>query len=169
MLVYLTGFMGSGKTTFGRRLARLAGTRFIDLDHEVELAEGKSVASIFSEKGEDYFRQAEASALRSIDTQLGGVIATGGGAPCFAGNMEYMHQTGVTVYLKMSPAALASRLEGAIQERPLLDGLSGERLLRYIDLKVKEREPWYLKSKIIVDGLNANPRELLGSLPPTMP
>lgn len=166
MLVYLTGFMGSGKTTFGRRLATLAGVRFIDLDREVELAEGKSVASIFSEKGEEYFRHAEAMALRGFDTQPGAVIATGGGAPCYGGNMEYMNQTGVTVYLKMSPAALASRLEGSTQTRPLLVGLSGEKLLGYIEEKVKEREPWYLKSKIIFDGLNANPKELLGMLPP---
>ena len=166
MLVYLTGFMGSGKTTFGRRLARLLGVRFIDLDHEVELAEGKGVASIFSENGEEHFRHAEAAALRGIDTQSGAVIATGGGAPCYAGNMEYMNQTGVTVYLKMSPAALASRLEGRTHTRPLLVGLSGEKLLRYIEEKVKEREPWYLKSKVIYDGLNANPEELLKSLPP---
>jgi len=161
MIVYLTGFMGSGKTTTGRKLAALAGVRFVDIDTETEKNEGKSISRIFSEEGEEHFRKAEYDALRRVDMTDGVVIATGGGTPCYADNMDYMNKTGITVYLKMTPAALASRLEYAMVSRPLIAGLRGESLLTYISDKINEREPYYLRSQIIFEGLNADAKMLL--------
>lgn len=161
MIVYLTGFMGSGKTTTGKSLAKLAGARFIDIDNEIEKSAGKSISRIFSEDGEEHFRKAEYDALRSVDLTDSAVIATGGGTPCYADNIDYMNKTGVTVYLKMTPAALASRLEAAMTTRPLIAGLRGESLIRYISDKIAEREPYYLSSRIIFEGLNAKPELLL--------
>ncbi|MFO7575967.1 MAG: shikimate kinase [Bacteroidales bacterium] len=161
MIVYLTGFMGSGKTTTGRKLAALAGARFVDIDTEIEKAAGKSISRIFSEEGEVHFRKTEYDVLRRIDLTDGAVIATGGGTPCYADNMDYMNNTGITVYLKMTPAALASRLEYAMVSRPLIAGLSGESLNRYISDKITEREPYYLRSQIIFEGLNADAKLLL--------
>lgn len=161
MIIYLTGFMGSGKTTTGRKLAVLTGARFIDLDTEIEKTAGKSISSIFSEEGEQHFRKYEYDELRRIDLSEGAVIATGGGTPCYSGNMDYMNDTGITVYMKMTPAALASRLENAMVSRPLLAGLRGESLISYISDKLKEREPYYLRSQIIFEGLNAEAKLLL--------
>jgi shikimate kinase len=161
MVIYLTGFMGSGKTTLGRKLAGLTGLRFIDTDNEIETSEGRSIAAIFSEEGEKYFRKFEYSVLRSLNKEGGAIIATGGGTPCHADNMDYMNATGITVYLKMSPKALASRLPQAGSSRPLIDKLEGEALLRFIEEKISEREPYYLRSQIVFDGIDADPRALL--------
>lgn len=154
--------MGSGKSTLGRRLSKLAGAGFIDLDREIEIREGMPVSDIFRSKGEDYFRQAEAEVLRSVvvhDKPV--VVATGGGTPCFGGNMEFMNKTGVTVYIRMSPRALASRLEHDRGGRPLIEGLKGSELVSYIEDKLARREPFYCKSSIIIDGLGADPALLL--------
>ncbi|MBE0676538.1 MAG: AAA family ATPase [Bacteroidales bacterium] len=161
MVIYLTGFMGSGKSTLGKKLASLAGLPFIDLDREVELREKSDIATIFSERGELCFREAESKALRAIDTGTGAVIATGGGAPCFNDNMEFMNQTGITVYLRLTPAALTSRLEGARETRPLIEGLNGEKLLEFVEQKLREREPYYLQSAIVYEGLGQDARALL--------
>ncbi len=161
MIVYLTGFMGSGKTTTGRKMARLAGARFVDIDTEIEKVTGKSISRIFSDDGEEHFRKTEYEVLRSIDLSVNIIIATGGGTPCHADNMDYMNSTGVTVYLRMTPAALASRLETAMASRPLIAGLTGESLLNYISGKISEREPYYLSSKIVFEGLNADAESLL--------
>ncbi len=153
--------MGSGKTTTGKKLARLAGAKFMDIDTEIETAAGKSISKIFSEDGEEHFRKTEFEVLRSIDLTGGKVIATGGGTPCYADNMDYMNKTGITVYLRMTPAALASRLEYAMISRPLIAGLRGESLLNYITCKLSEREPVYLKSRIVIEGLDADAELLL--------
>ncbi len=152
--------MGSGKSTLGKRLASLMSLPFIDLDSEIEKREGRQVSEIFSAEGEEYFRKAESEALRLIIGESGAVVATGGGAPCFANNLEYMNRTGVTVYLKMSPAALASRLASLKEPRPLIAGLSGEKLLRYIEEKLIEREPYYSRATIIFNGLSADVAKL---------
>jgi shikimate kinase len=161
MIVYLTGFMGSGKTTTGKKLAALAGAKFVDIDAEIEKTAGKSISGIFSEEGEQHFRKYEYDELRRVDLSEGAVIATGGGTPCYADNMDYMNNTGITVYLKMTPAALASRLEYAMVSRPLIAGLRGESLISYIRDKITEREPYYLRSQIVFDGLNADVKLLL--------
>jgi shikimate kinase len=160
LIIYLTGFMGSGKSTLGKRLANLMGLPFIDLDAEIERQEGKSISEIFSCDGEEYFRKAESAVLRSLKTDTGAVVATGGGAPCFGSNIDFMNSTGITVYLKMNPAALASRVATGSANRPLLKGLTGDELLSYITERLNEREPWYMKSAIVFEGLNAEASEL---------
>jgi shikimate kinase len=160
LIVYLTGFMGSGKTTLGRKLAALLKYRFIDLDSEIEKREGRSVSSIFSDTGEKYFRRVESEVLRSIGGEGNLVIAAGGGTPCYGYNLDYMKSTGVTVYLKMSAGAIVSRLGVGISSRPLLKGLTGDDLLKYVEEKIREREPYYLKSAIVFDGLNAEASKL---------
>jgi shikimate kinase len=148
--------MGSGKSTLGKKLASVMQLPFIDLDAEIEKAEGRTIGAIFSEEGENYFRRVEAEVLRTIRTDSGAVVATGGGVPCYGGNMDYMNANGVTVYLRMSPGALASRLAQSTHTRPLLSGKKGNDLLDYIEHKLREREPCYLKSLIVFDGLSAD-------------
>lgn len=152
--------MGSGKTTLGRKLATLLKYRFIDLDAEIEKREGRSIAAIFSETGEKYFRRVESEVLRSIETDGNYVVAAGGGTPCYGYNLDYMNSTGITVYLRMSAGAIVSRLGSGTSSRPLLKGLTGDDLLKYVEEKINDREPYYLKSAIIFDGLNADASRL---------
>ena len=112
-LVYIIGFMGSGKSTAGKKLAAALGWTFIDLDRQIETAAGKSIPEIFSQDGEEKFRSLETEVLRSLKSHAKTIVSTGGGTTCHAENMTFMIDTGVTVYLKMSTSQLVSRLLGS--------------------------------------------------------
>ncbi len=150
--LYIIGFMGSGKTTAGKKLASALGWSFADLDEIIETEQKKSIEKIFAESGEDYFRRLENSALRNFDNDTNTVIATGGGAPCYPGNIDFMKETGIIIYLKMTVAEIVSRLEGEQDSRPLVKGLKGEDLKKYIEQKLAEREPFYSQATITEDG-----------------
>jgi shikimate kinase len=152
--IYLIGFMGSGKTTAGKKLASLLGSTFIDLDRKIEEEAKMTIPEIFSLHGEAWFRQAESDILKRPGSEAGAVISTGGGAPCHADNMSYMLSKGLTVYLKLTPSQLVSRLSNAREERPLLKGMKGEELLGFITEKLAQREKWYCQAEIIVDGFD---------------
>ncbi|MBZ4675908.1 MAG: aroK [Anaerophaga sp.] len=149
--IYLTGFMGSGKTTFGRMLADALNRDFLDLDHLIEKQEGASVSELFSKYEEDGFRSIEHNILLSTKDRTNAIIATGGGAPCFQDNMDFMNRHGLTIYLKVSPEALAKRLLPSRDHRPLIAGKSETELLNFIRAKLAERAPWYNKAQIIAD------------------
>lgn len=154
MVVYLIGFMGSGKSTVGKKLSKRLGFIFKDLDKAIEQTEGRSVSKIFSEEGEAYFRNIESEVLRESSKNSDIVISCGGGTPCFNENMEYMNKTGQTVYLEMTAAALMSRLRNSRIKRPLIAGLDDRELDQFIKKNLGEREKWYRESKYITDGLN---------------
>ena len=155
--------MGSGKSTAGRKLAALKGWPFIDLDRKIEEVARKTIPRIFSEDGEEHFRQIESEVLRNLDNTCRIIVSTGGGTPCHGDNMEFMLQTGLTVYLKMTPVQLAKRLLDSTGERPLLKNIPDESLPQFIGEKLAHREKWYNKAQIIVDGQSLN-IELLGSI-----
>lgn len=161
MTIYLIGFMGSGKSTFGKRMASRAGWKFEDLDSLIENIEGRSVRNIFLESGENYFREIEASTLRGISKDDNIVVACGGGTPCYKDNMKFMNQSGVTIYLKHNVQTLAHRLKNAKKVRPLLERMNPEEMEQYISAKLAERERWYNKSQLIIDGLKADPGKLI--------
>jgi shikimate kinase len=165
MVVYLIGFMGSGKSTAGKRLANRLSWEFRDLDSEIEDRTGMSVPEIFDIHGEDYFRKEEADALRALDISSDLVVACGGGTPCFHENMDHMNQTGLTIYLKMDPVSLKNRLTNARKKRPLVEGLDEEELEEYLKGLLAEREPYYLLSKVIVDGLSLDTDRLVNIIP----
>ena len=155
-LIFLVGFMGCGKTTLGRKLANRLGYPFMDLDHILEANEQISIAEYFSSFGEDAFRKLESVVLKETDYPQHAVISTGGGLPCFFDNMEWMNANGKTIYIKLSPKTLASRLEHEKEERPLLREKHGEALVEFIADKLKERESFYEQATIIADGLSLN-------------
>jgi shikimate kinase len=161
-IVYLVGFMGSGKTTVGRRLASRLQWKFIDLDRLIEERTSMTIAAIFREYGEARFREIESEALNTIQGGSGTVVATGGGAPCRGDNMDHMLREGLAIYLKMSPAALSSRLENARDERPLIKGLKGDELTAFIAEKLREREKWYARAQVTADGLSPDTELLAG-------
>lgn len=162
-LIYIIGFMGSGKSTAGRKLAAAVGCPFIDLDRKIEEVASKTIPRIFAEDGEEHFRKIESEVLKNLDTGRRLIVSTGGGTPCHGDNMDFMLQTGLTVYLKMTPGQLSKRLLDSSGERPLLKNVPDESLPRFIEEKLEQREKWYNKADLIVDGQNLN-IELLGSI-----
>lgn len=160
--IYLIGFMGSGKTTMGRTLARKLQARFIDLDHEIERKARLSIPEIFRIHGEDYFRGLEHEILTLNDSKELTVVATGGGTPCYLNNMEWIKAHGVSVYLKMSARAILTRLNQKEQQsRPLLKNKSPEELNEFVEQKMQERRYFYDQADYIVDGLKITAEELL--------
>jgi shikimate kinase len=154
--IFLIGFMGSGKSTTGRELASFLKWSFIDLDEKIEKMTGMKISEIFSEKGEDFFRKTESEALHTLATEKNAVISTGGGTPCFSDNMDFMLSNGLTVYLRMTPAVLANRLADESEHRPLLKDIRKKELQNYIAGKLSEREKWYSRAEITVDGFNTD-------------
>jgi shikimate kinase len=154
--IFLIGFMGSGKSTTGKKLASHLNWSFIDLDEKIEIMTGMKIKNIFSEKGETFFRKVESETLHGIVSETNTVISTGGGTPCFGDNMDFMISNGLTIYLTMTPARLQSRLADSSDHRPLLKDIGKEELKEYIARKLSEREKWYSRAEIIVDGFNTD-------------
>ncbi len=153
MKIFLIGYMGCGKSTIGRMLAQRLGFGFLDMDSEVERISGMTVGELFSARGEDEFRRLEREVLARVAGRDGNlVVATGGGVPCFFDNMEVMNRSGLTVYFKMSPEKLASRLERGKRKRPLLRDKSAEELTGFIRENLGRREARYAEAKLVIDG-----------------
>lgn len=153
-LIFFTGFMGCGKTTWSRKLAAHLGYDFIDLDHLLEEQAGMTIAEYFASYGEEAFRILESEVLKQTAYSNNTVISTGGGLPCFFDNMSWMNAHGKTVYIKLSPKTLVDRLEKGKAKRPLLRDKHGDELLAFITEKLAEREAYYLQAQYIADGIS---------------
>lgn len=152
MTIYLIGYMCSGKTTLGNLLKEIADVTFTDLDQYIEEREGQTINEIFAQKGEDEFRNMERKALKDVTETIGGVIATGGGTPCFFDNMEYMKENGNVVYLNCSREELFERLKIYKATRPLLKNKNDEEIKEFIENSLPKREPFYNNASIIIDA-----------------
>lgn len=160
--VFLIGFMGSGKTTWGRKLAAKTGRPFIDLDEEIVAETGMPIADYFSHRGEAAFRELESRKLKSLPLNQAAIVSTGGGTPCYFDNMAWMNETGTTIYLHLPPKALWDRLmQTDIASRPALRGLSGDELLAYITEKLEERTPYYRQAAHEVNQLSLQMDDLI--------
>ncbi|HUL42733.1 MAG TPA: shikimate kinase [Bacteroidota bacterium] len=153
-LVYLTGFMGSGKSTIGPILGNTLGYRHIDIDQEIERAAGKKVAEIFSEFGEVYFRDAERKILREASGQTGCVISLGGGTIASRENFQIIKSTGILIYLRTDPEQIFRRMKYKA-DRPLLRSNEGtmlsEREIRdRISHLLAQREPYYAQADLVI-------------------
>ena len=156
--IFLIGFMGSGKTYWGKKWADSCRLHFFDIDHIVEIEQEKPIADIFAEKGEEHFRNLETEALRTFGNRENVIVATGGGTPCFNDNITWMNANGTCIYLQSSPEKIFQRLISETEKRPLIKHLQNGELLFYIKEKIKEREPFYNKAEIIlpVDDLQTD-------------
>lgn len=150
--IFLVGYMGAGKTTVGKDLARRAGLSFVDLDLYIEGRYHKSVSQIFAEKGEAAFREIERKMLHEVAEFEDILISTGGGAPCFFDNIDFMNDRGTTIYLKVSVEELAKRLELCKHTRPVLKGRSGKELRDFISDSLEKRDPYYMRANMIFDA-----------------
>lgn len=147
--IFLIGYMGVGKTTLGKALAKALDLEFVDLDLFIQARYQKSVSQLFSEFGEEWFRKTENQLLKEVGDFEDVVISTGGGAPCFFDNMDYMNKQGKTVYLKAKPEVLAERLSSCKEKRPLLHGKTDEELYEFVKFNMEKREPFYSKAQYI--------------------
>lgn len=152
MIIYLIGYMGSGKTTVGKQLAEKMNFRFIDLDHLFEEKYKITVSSFFEKYDEEIFRNIESALIKEVSEMDNVIVSTGGGAPCFFNNMEIMKKSGIVVYLKMAVSSLINRLINAKNVRPLIKSKSEEELLSFITNHLKEREQFYNQAQLTVKG-----------------
>lgn len=141
--IFLIGYMGCGKTSIGKQLAKKLDLSFVDLDAFIENRHHKSVRSLFEERGEAAFRQIEKQALEEVAQFEDTVVSTGGGTPCFFNNLEVMNLSGTSIYLEVSINELASRLLSAKDKRPLLKDKDEEELISFITDSLSKRKQFY--------------------------
>lgn len=155
MKLFLIGFMGSGKSYWGDRVAASLGIPFFDLDEVIISREKRSIEAIFNEEGEEYFRIAEKDCLYDIAENTtnteGFVISCGGGTPCFFNNIEFMKKTGKVIWINPPIEILLERLLKEKKNRPALQGISDEQLLQHIKRKLGERKMYYSKADLIIE------------------
>ena len=144
--VVLIGFMGAGKSTIGRLLARRMGRCFVETDDVITAREGRSIPDIFRQAGEARFRELEGETLDALALKSGDVIATGGGLPCREGRMAALRQLGTVIWLKgdLRVALERARRSGA---RPML----ADRSLEEIEALYHQREPYYQEAHVTID------------------
>lgn len=157
---FLTGFMGSGKSHWGRIWAEKNKLAYFDLDHEIEEETGKKINQIFEEFGEEEFRKMERDQLRKFEDKSGFLLSCGGGTPCFHQNQEWMKSKGTVIYLKARPAYLLKRVMDEVDQRPILKKTNPSELLFFIEKKLKERSASYEEADLILDAENLDETSL---------
>jgi shikimate kinase len=157
MKIFLIGFMGSGKTYWGRQLSHKLQIPFFDLDEKIVEQEGKSINGIFASEGEEYFRQLEKELMHIItESHETFVMACGGGTPCYFNNIEYMNESGMAVWINTPAEVLHERLMKERAHRPLLRDLSDEQLKSFIMKKYADRRMYYEQAAVVIDDENSS-------------
>lgn len=150
--IFLTGYMGAGKTTLGKAFARKLHIPFVDLDWYIEERFHRTVGELFTERGEIGFRELERAMLHEVGAFEDVIISTGGGAPCFFDNMDFMNRNGKTVFLDVCPDVLFHRLRIAKQQRPILQGKKDDELKAFIVEALEKRAPFYTQAQYIFNA-----------------
>ena len=150
--IFLTGYMGAGKTTLGKAFARKMNVPFVDLDWYIEERFHKTVGELFTERGETGFRELERNMLHEVAEFENVVISTGGGAHCFFDIMEFMTRVGKTVFQYVQPDVFFRRLRIAKQQRPILQGKEDDELKAFIIRALEQRAPFYTQAQYIFNA-----------------
>ena len=162
MKLFLLGFMGSGKSSLAKKLAKKLQLTFLDLDKEIEKKKGCSISEIFSKDGEVAFRKLENEQLKElIQKQSNFVMACGGGTVCFYDNMSLINNSGSSIFLDVDEKILFGRLKEAKDERPLIKSLSETELKTFVHEKLKERRPFYESADLIIRDNNIKLSQLI--------
>lgn len=150
-MIFIIGFTGAGKTTYGKKLAGELRVPFYDLDEEIEKHGRKTISEIFAENGEDFFRKLETETLRNFSFPENAIVACGGGTPCFHNNIEWLKQHGKVIYLKKSPSRIVQQLlQTDLPTRPLLRDKTKEEIEKWIAETLVKREAFYLQADEIL-------------------
>jgi shikimate kinase len=165
MKIFLIGFMGCGKTHWGKQLSEKLQIPFFDLDEKIEEQEGKTITEIFAEEGEEYFRLLEKDVLHLLtENHETFVMATGGGTPCFYNTIDYLNAKGTTVWINCSVDCLFQRLKKEKEQRPLIRSITDAELKSYIIKKYSTRKIYYRKAKLIITEDDVSLDKLVDSI-----
>lgn len=167
MLYFLVGFMGAGKSTLAKEIAQLTGYKFVDTDTLLEEKQQLTIPQYFEKFGETAFRKEETLILQNLSTSINAIVATGGGLPCFNGNMEWMNANGITIYIKQSTEELIKRLENTKPQRPLLQGVDTFNFPNHIKGLIELRKPYYELATHTFDGPMVSPQTVINTVIPT--
>ena len=162
--IFLIGFMGSGKSTFGKKLSKEISLTFIDLDKEIEKKAKCSISEIFKYLGEESFRNMESELLKSFEHLEGFVMATGGGTPCFFNNIEYINSTGTSFYIQLDTKSIFNRLLNAKNIRPTIKDKKEDDLMTFIEETFQERKSIYEQAHFTVNGLHIETKQVIALL-----
>ena len=154
--IFLIGMMGAGKTYWAQKMAKWNKCVGYDLDALIEMNEEKTIAEIFEEEGEEYFRKVEAKILRWFKEKKKFIIATGGGTPCFQENMSWMKKEGLVIWLDPSLEVLVNRLSLEKQQRPLIASLNDNEIAAFIENKLVERHSYYVQAHYRINTESMN-------------
>lgn len=145
--VFLLGLMGSGKTFWADKLSIQLNIPVYHLDDEIEKSEQKTIAQIFTENGEDYFRNLETYALKSFASKQNFILSVGGGTPCFNNNMDWMNDNGITIWIDESIDIISTRLLKEKSHRPLIANIPDEKLKDFLKQMHEKRKSFYNKAQ----------------------
>jgi shikimate kinase len=168
MKIFLTGYMGSGKSVIGEMLAKKLNYKYVDLDNQIELIQGKSINAIFEDKGELYFRKLEAQILDDIlENNSNMIISLGGGTPCYGNNLERIsaQKDSLSIYLKASVETLLARLFVEKIHRPVISHLeTREALEEFIRKHIFERAYYYKQSDLSIAVDEKTPETIVAQI-----
>ncbi len=170
MNISLIGYMGSGKSTIGKRLAEELNLNFIDLDEFIEQENNQSISSIFTQHGEIKFRKMERNALADIlNLNSNAVISLGGGTPVYYNNIELINEKSFSIYLRLSIKDIINRLNHEKQKRPLIAHLNHEQLPEFIAKHLFERRSFYEQAYLTVDVKDKSVEEIVSEIIQALP
>ncbi len=160
MKIFLLGFMGSGKTHWGRCLSTTLDMPWKDLDAEIVEKEGHSITDLFKVYGESHFRQLENHYLRTLSQEDPLLLSCGGGTPCYSDNMDFMNEKGLTIWLKVPVEVIVRRLKRKRYKRPLLKGMDERQLQDFVQRKLEERTVYYEQAQLIINPIKYSLKNL---------
>jgi shikimate kinase len=163
MKIFLIGLPGSGKTTLGKQAARQLSIPFVDLDAAIEKLEQRTIAEVFKQSGENYFRQIESDLLKKWAASFTDfLMATGGGAPCFFDNLKVMSQAGLTFFLDVPAMEIAHRIAASKkQDRPLFNSMDFDVLKDQIETLRSRRISFYKQAQHTLVGGDIPSKQLV--------
>lgn len=147
MNTFLLGLMGSGKSFWADKLSSVTNIPSFHLDDEIEKSEQKTIAQIFEERGEDYFRKKETEILKSFSGKKKFILSVGGGTPCFNNNMNWMNENGITIWIDEPIAVIEKRLLKEKSHRPLIANIPDKDLYAFLFDMREKRSVFYAKAK----------------------
>jgi shikimate kinase len=163
--LYLVGMPGCGKSTLGKQYSLHSGFEFADTDHIIIAEQKKSIETIYEEGGELAFRQLEHELIQRFFVKEEMVVCTGGGLPCFLGNMELMNQHGITVFMDVSPEELWNRVKNTdFSGRPIYQNKTPEQIQAVIHERSVERRKFYETAHVVLKSDRIKLQDLLSAL-----